>query len=142
MLIGLKTPILRAIICTNHVLLMMELTNICINNNNQSTSLISSFACVMSINKKKEVLRLDIKGDTAHCRRGLSATQKKNLSQFKRGLLQCKESLSSIQGEALFDVRKRPLQMEKGVPSFLLYWTLFKRWWLVTHRGMNNGGLK
>ncbi len=31
--IGLKTPILRAIICTNHVLLMMELTNICINNN-------------------------------------------------------------------------------------------------------------
>lgn len=31
--IGLKTPILRAIICTNHVLLMMELMNICINNN-------------------------------------------------------------------------------------------------------------
>lgn len=32
--IGLKTPILRAIICTNHVLLLTELTNICMNNNN------------------------------------------------------------------------------------------------------------
>lgn len=32
--IGLKTPILRAIIRTNHVLLLMELTNICMNNNN------------------------------------------------------------------------------------------------------------
>lgn len=32
--IGLNTPILRAIIRTNHVLLLTELTNICINNNN------------------------------------------------------------------------------------------------------------
>ena len=32
--IGLNTPILRAIIRTNHVLLLMELTNICINDNN------------------------------------------------------------------------------------------------------------
>ena len=32
--IGLNMPILRAIIRTNHVLLLMELTNICINNNN------------------------------------------------------------------------------------------------------------
>lgn len=32
--IGLNTPILRAIIRTNHVLLLTELTNICINDNN------------------------------------------------------------------------------------------------------------
>ena len=105
-------------------------------------SLTSSFACVMSINKKKEVLRLDIKRNTAHYKRVLSVTQKKNFSQFKKGLLQRKESLSSIRREALFDVRKRLLQVEKGVSSFSLCWTLFTRWWLVTHRGMNNGGLK
>jgi hypothetical protein len=96
----------------------------------------------MSINKKKEVLRLDIKRNTAHYKRVLSVTQKKNFSQFKKGLLQRKESLSSIRREALFDVRKRLLQVEKGVSSFSLCWTLFTRWWLVTYRGMNNGGLK
>ena len=96
----------------------------------------------MSINKKKEVLHLDIKRDTARYKRVLSVTQKKNFSQFKTGLLQRKGSLSSIRREALFDVRKRLLQMEKGVSSFLLCWTLFKRWWLVTHRGMSAGGLK
>lgn len=96
----------------------------------------------MSINKKKEVLRLDIKRDTARYKRVLSVTQKKNFSQYKKDLLQCKESLSSIRREALFDVRKRPFQVEKGVPSFLLCCTLFTRWWLVTHRGMSNGGLK
>ena len=96
----------------------------------------------MSINKKKEVLRLDIKRDTAHYKRVLSVTQKKNFSQYKKDLLQRKESLSSIRREALFDVRKRPFQVEKGVSSFSLCWTLFTRWWLVTHRGMNDGGFK
>ena len=96
----------------------------------------------MSINKKKEVLRRDIKGNTAHYKRVLSATQMKNFSQFKKGLLHRKESLSSIQGEALVDVRERLSRLEKGVSSFLLCWTLFTRWWLVTHRGMSNGGFK
>ena len=96
----------------------------------------------MSINKKEEVLHLDIKGGTAHYKRVRSVTQKKNLSQFKKGLLQRKESLSSIRREALFDVRKRLLQVEKGVSSFSFCWTLFTRWWLVTHRGMSNGGFK
>lgn len=96
----------------------------------------------MSINKKKEVLCLDIKRGTAHYKRVLSVTQKKNFSQFKKGLLHRKESLSSLQGEALVNVRERLSRLEKGVPSFLLCWTLFKRWWLVTHRGMSNGGLK
>ena len=96
----------------------------------------------MSINKKKEVLRLDIKSETARYKRGLLATQKKNFSQYKKDLLQRKESLSSIRREALFDVRKRLLQVEKGVPSFLLCCTLFMRWWLVTHRGTSDGGLK
>lgn len=96
----------------------------------------------MSINKRKEVLFLDIKGGTARYKRVLSVTQKKNFSQYKKDLLQCKESLSSIRREALFDVRKRPFQVEKGVSSFLLCWTLFTRWWLVTHRGMNDGGFK
>lgn len=96
----------------------------------------------MSINKKKEVPRRDIKGNSAHYKRVLSATQMKNFSQFKIGLLHRKESLSSIRREALFDVRKRLLQVEKGVPSFLLCCTLFKRWWLVTHRGTSDGGLK
>lgn len=96
----------------------------------------------MSINKKEEVLRLDIKRGTAHYKRVLSVTQKKNFSQFKKGLLQRKESLSSIRREALFDVRKRPFQVEKGVSSFLLCCTLFKRWWLVTQRGTSAGGLK
>ena len=96
----------------------------------------------MSINKKKEVLHLDIKRNTAHYKRMLSVTQKKNFSQYKKDLLQRKESLSSIRREALFDVSKGILQVEKGVSSFLLCWTLFTRWWLVTHRGMNNGGLK
>ena len=72
----------------------------------------------MSINKKKEVLRLDIKRNTAHYKRMLSVTQKKNFSQYKKDLLQRKESLSSIRREALFDVRKRLLQVEKGVSSF------------------------
>lgn len=96
----------------------------------------------MSINKKEEVLRLDIKRDTAHYKRVLSVTQKKNFSQFKKGLLQRKESLSSIRREALFDAKKRLLQVEKGVSSFSLCWTLFTSWWLVTHRGMNDGGFK
>ena len=96
----------------------------------------------MSINKKEEVLHLDIKRGTAHYKRVLSVTQKKNFSHFKKGLLQLKESLSSIRREALFDVRKRLLQVEKGVSSFSLCWTLFTRWWLVTHRGMNDGGFK
>ena len=96
----------------------------------------------MSINKKKEVPRRDIKGNAAHYKRVLSATQMKNFSQFKKGLLHRKESLSSLQGEALVDVRERLLQVEKGVSSFLLCCTLFKRWWLVTYRGMNDGGFK
>lgn len=96
----------------------------------------------MSINKKKEVLRRDIKGNTAHYKRVLSATQMKNFSQFKKGLLHRKESLSSIQGEALVDVRERLSRLEKGVSSFLLCCTLFTRWWLVTHRGTSDGGLK
>ena len=96
----------------------------------------------MSINKKEEVLRLDIKRDTAHYKRVLSVTQKKNFSQFKKGLLQRKESLSSIRREALFDAKKRLLQVVKGVSSFSLCWTLFTSWWLVTHRGMNDGGFK
>ena len=96
----------------------------------------------MSINKKKEVPRRDIKGNAAHYKRVLSATQMKNFSQFKKGLLHCKESLSSLQGEALVDVRERLSRLEKGVPSFLLCCTLFTRWWLVTYRGMNDGGFK
>jgi len=63
----------------------------------------------MSINKKKEVLHLDIKRNTAHYKRVFSVTQKKNFSQYKKDLLQRKESLSSIRREALFDVRKRLL---------------------------------
>jgi hypothetical protein len=96
----------------------------------------------MSINKKEEVLHLDIKRGTAHYKRVLSVTQKKNFSQFKKGLLQLKESLSSIRREALFDVRERLSRLEKGVSSFLLCCTLFMRWWLVTHRGTSDGGLK
>lgn len=96
----------------------------------------------MSINKKKEVPRRDIKGNTAHYKRVLSTTQMKNFSQFKKGLLHRKESLSSIQGEALVDVRERLSQVEKGVSSFSLCWTLFTRWWLVTQRGTSDGGIK
>ena len=92
----------------------------------------------MSINKKKEVLRLDIKRNTARYKRVLSVTQKKNFSQFKKGLPQRKESLSSLQGEALVDVRERLSRLEKGVSSFLLCCTLFMRWWLVTHRGTSD----
>ncbi|EID32417.1 hypothetical protein HMPREF9969_1518 [Prevotella sp. oral taxon 306 str. F0472] len=38
-----------------------------------------------------------------------------------------KGGVSLMQGEALFDIRKRPLQIEKGVSLILEYYYLYSR---------------
>ena len=50
----------------------------------------------------------------------------------KRVVCSIKEGVSSHRREASFTSRKRPLQLEKGVPFFLPFRSLLTRYCLVT----------